>query len=181
MKKNCILILFAICLALSAQAQEKNDSIAKIDSIEKAVFTTKMLKVDTIVVSKTNGKQYWYKSEKLNLKSMDALLQNNTAAYEYFRKFKAANGGVTVMGFLGGALIGFPVGTYLGGGKPAWEMAIVGAGVLVLSVPFALNANVNLSKAISTFNEGRKHPKRTTEISSRFGLSPNGVSVAFQF
>lgn len=59
----------------------------------------------------------------------------------YGRGNKCVNG-FTVTGNIlaaaGGALIGWPLGTAVGGGDPEWILAGVGAGVLAVAIPLAI-------------------------------------------
>lgn len=62
---------------------------------------------------------------------------------------------------LGGGLIGFPVGTSLGGGKPQWTLVAVGAGVILVgAVPFAHSANRHLREAVMIYNKDIKNAAR---------------------
>ncbi|MCB0697311.1 MAG: hypothetical protein KDC07_08100 [Chitinophagaceae bacterium] len=62
-------------------------------------------------------------------------------AYNRARSGSCTNG-LTVTGnvlaAVGGGLIGWPCGTYLGGGDPEWGLAIAGAGVLAVAIPLAI-------------------------------------------
>jgi hypothetical protein len=40
----------------------------------------------------------------------------------------------SIFSYTGGFLIGYPIGTAIGGGEPVWAMAAVGAGLIALAV-----------------------------------------------
>ena len=43
-----------------------------------------------------------------------------------------------ILGFAGGALIGYPLGTLIGGGEPNWVLAGVGAGLVGIAIPLSI-------------------------------------------
>jgi len=54
---------------------------------------------------------------------------------------------------VGGALIGWPLGQALvGREEPMWELAAVGGGVIVVSIPFGLWGESKLGDAVQTHN-----------------------------
>ncbi|MBX2899588.1 MAG: hypothetical protein KF775_08055 [Cyclobacteriaceae bacterium] len=67
----------------------------------------------------------------LSPKQVLQILKPETLAYEKFKRAKANYDAAGVLGFVGGALVGFPIGTALGGGNPEWGLA-AGGGVLIL-------------------------------------------------
>ena len=84
------------------------------------------------------------------------------------------------MGYLGGALIGWPIGTALGGGEPNWIIALVGCGVVAATIPIVNSSNRNLKKAVDCYNQGVPFTDKPN-IDVSLGLNSKGVGVVLRF
>jgi hypothetical protein len=82
------------------------------------------------------------------------LMKPNAEAYKEFKKARGNNGFAQVLGFAGGALIGWPIGTALGGGDPQWGLAAGGAGLILLAIPLTISYKKHAEKAIDLYNKG---------------------------
>jgi len=80
------------------------------------------------------------------------LMRDNQPAYIEFKRAKSNYDGAGVMGFVGGLLIGFPLGTAIVGGEPEWGLAAGGAGLLLLSIPLNSAFKRHAQSAIDTYN-----------------------------
>jgi hypothetical protein len=80
------------------------------------------------------------------------IMEVNPEAYVEFKKAKSSYDAAQVFGFVGGFMIGWPIGTAIGGGEPQWGLAAGGAAVLLLSVPISNGFKRHASKAISIYN-----------------------------
>ena len=72
---------------------------------------------------------------------MSDMMKDNPEAYQYISKAKSTAGFANVLGFAGGFMIGWPIETALGGGKPNWILAGVGCGFLIITIPISNSAN----------------------------------------
>src|SRR6056297_1302631 len=81
------------------------------------------------------------------------LFNTNYRSADYLKKYKTKNTLAAVMGGIGGALFGFPVGMFIGGGEPIWEVALIGAGVVAVAIPIGASANKDFKRAIEVYNE----------------------------
>lgn len=84
-------------------------------------------------------------------------MKDNPLAYAEFKKAKTNLDAASVIGFAGGLLIGFPIGTAIAGGNPEWGLAAGGLGLILASIPFtsafknhALNALDNYNGSLSS-------------------------------
>ncbi|MEL6359065.1 MAG: hypothetical protein AAFQ01_03915 [Bacteroidota bacterium] len=68
---------------------------------------------------------------------------------------KAANGyGFTnVIALIGGGLIGWPIGTALGGGDPEWALLGIGAGLVIVSIPIQNGANNKVVEGMTIYDQ----------------------------
>lgn len=137
---------------------------------------------DTIGTKKTifGGLNYLYKGELL----MPAkILELTEAVPEAHKLMKTANGYyITSLAFsgVGGVLIGFPLGLALAGGEPMWSVVAVGAGLIVVSVPFSIMHSKKTKKAVLIYNDSLKNSGSfIPEIN--LGFSQNGLGLRVVF
>ena len=80
---------------------------------------------------------------------------------------------------VGGALIGFPIGTMIGGGEPQWELAAVGAGFVIIGIPFQIGYSKHTKKAINEFYSNNYVPLRQNQL--QFALGSNSIYFNYNF
>jgi hypothetical protein len=126
------------------------------------------------------GYKYSQNGIPIGIKQMSNLMSSNAEASDYISKAKTNYGASMVFNYAGGFLIGWPIGTALGGGEPEWEMVAVGGGLVLLSIPFIKAANTNAIKAIDIYNANSGGIGART-YSLKFGLNSGGVGVTIKF
>lgn len=91
--------------------------------------------------------------------------------------------GLTVTGNIlaaaGGALIGWPIGTYIGGGEPEWVLAGIGAGLVAIAIPLAIIGNKKC-RGYSFNNQGGGAMYAKKIVPVELGLAAKGNSVGLQ-
>jgi len=137
---------------------------------------TPMVK-DTIQYS---GNNYSFRNEVLTLNKMEGMMQNNTVATEYLKSAKGSSGFANVLAYAGGFLIGYPLGTAIGGGKPNWTLAAIGCGLIVIDLPIISSANKNLKKAVKAYNLVETL-SRVEKYELKLGMNQNGMGLALRF
>ncbi|MEI8085613.1 MAG: hypothetical protein WCG93_05280 [Paludibacter sp.] len=154
--------------------------VAAVHSADSIVTTA--LAIDTIQINKAaGGYKFMYKGENLTMDRLGFLSNKNATSAKYFSKAKGTMGFLQVMGFMGGGLIGYPIGTFLGGGKPNWSLAAVGCGILVISLPIVSSANNNLLKAVNAYNQSSVISRKDNFYDVKLGLNPSGLALIVQF
>jgi hypothetical protein len=89
--------------------------------------------IDTIEIQRTGfGKSYYLNNERLTVKRLSEITTCNTLAHREIKRAQTCNALSYVFGFLGGGCIGYPLGSFLGGGEPLWILAGVGAGFIAI-------------------------------------------------
>lgn len=58
-----------------------------------------------------------------------------------------------ILAGVGGALVGWPLGTAAAGEDPMWELAAVGGGVIVVAIPLAIWSSASVSSAVDSHNQ----------------------------
>jgi hypothetical protein len=159
------------------------NNLASTTTHDSIVNVAKNSVVDTIEIYKPNGGsvQYKYKGENLTYDRMKFIVQNNAVASNYLQKAHSSSGLLGVMGYAAGFLIGYPLGTLIGGGTPNWALAGIGCGILLVAIPISSSANNNVRKAVSTFNSQKTLSQTNFDYDLSLGISKNGFGVFLRF
>jgi hypothetical protein len=175
MIKHSIILCMALFAYLSGFSQTTNDSI------ETSPITTETQVKDTIQYQKAGmGYKYTLNNEPLTLDKMSNIMQDNPTSVELIKKAKSTTGLITILGYVGGFLIGYPLGTAMRGGEANWSLAAIGCGFIAVAIPIASAADKNLLKAVQTYNMDAP----TTSIENyelKFGTTQNGLGFTFRF
>lgn len=134
---------------------------------------------DTIHIDKVFGGYRFSQGQKfLTVGQLVKIMEPNEMASRKIKKARSSNVVANVFGGAGGFMIGYPIGTQLGGGDPNWSLAAIGAGLVVVSIPFTQSFNKQAIEAVSIFNEGLKNSsiRQKTELY----LTMNGYGIGFR-
>ena len=100
-----------------------------------------------------------------------------------YRNQKCVNG-YTIAGNIfagiGGALIGWPLGTALGGGEPMWELAAVGGGCIALAIPLVIVGKKRCNGGYA-FSPALHTPYTQKRIPAQIGFTASGNKLGLQF
>lgn len=160
MKKLLILSLLIFCLQAVCHSQRNAESL----TVKTSFF----------------GWQFQHNGKKISPAAASELLLANDQSAAYMRSARSNNTMSQIVGSIGGFMVGYPVGTSMGGGKPNWALAGVGAGLIAVSVPFSIAANKNARNAVAAFNE----PAQATSWKKpafRLGFTGSGMGVSMHF
>ena len=128
------------------------------------------------------GYRFYIDGQKLNGEELTKELQVDPAAFKIFKKAKTNSTVATILGGAGGALVGFPIGTAIGGGTPNWALAGIGAGLVAIGIPFNVAANKKAKAAVDLYNdydETALHSRIKTEF--RWIASGNSIGIRMNF
>jgi len=167
-------------------------SIYKVSSFEVPVATAtsgdsarqkvQVPELDTIqVVKKGNGWRYKYHGEEIGADKLGNIIQKNAVSAEYMKKVKSSVGFASVLSYAGGFMIGWPIGTAIGGGKPNWTLAAVGCGLVVIAIPVISSANHNILKAVNAYNQEIMTSHKEAYYDIRLGVNSSGLGLAIRF
>ena len=103
-------------------------------------------------------------------------------AYEFIKKAKTKNAISTIIGSLGGGLIGYPLGQSLASGDANWTLAGIGAGLVVVGIPISSRANKNAQKAVELYNSSMEEGTSTKTV-TQFKIIGNreGIGLSMTF
>lgn len=110
------------------------------------------------------------------------IMSANSTAHKMIEDARGSATIAGILGYAGGFLIGYPVGTAIGGGEPKWVMAGIGAGLLIIAIPISSGANKKVKKAVRLYNK-RLKPIAYQRHSPSFSLetTQNGIGVVMRF
>lgn len=100
------------------------------------------------------GYQFKQNDKTLLLKDMKEIMKENNEALALIQSAKTNQTWALVLGTAGGALVGFPIGTAIGGGDPEWALAGAGAALIVATIPIVKGFNRKTKKAVELYNAG---------------------------
>jgi hypothetical protein len=90
---------------------------------------------DTIQIKRGYGVSFYQKNRKLSPKVLLSITSSNPEAYKEMKIAKGKSDASGICSFIGGFLIGWPLGTLLSGGDPEWTLAAMGAAFVAISIP----------------------------------------------
>lgn len=158
MKKIIIIaILFLSCFNLYSQSQQ-----------------------DTILIRKKLGTLYQLNGKNLTPKQLLAITQTNQQALEEMKIAKSNYDVGSVFSFVGGFLIGWPIGTAIGGGDANWVLAGIGAGVVLIAIPFSTAYTKHATNAVRIYNKSLQYSSRD-RLNLKFGATQNGIGLRITF
>ncbi len=140
-------------------------------------FVFGQTKSDTILIKRNTFLQY---NHRLTPKDLFEIAETNPDANKETQKAKWNHFFGVIFAYSGGALIGFPIGTALGGGDPIWAMAGVGVGLVLVAIPFSIAYNKHIKKAVRIYNNGLKKIG-INKIDYNIGITRNGLGVKMRF
>lgn len=142
--------------------------------------TTLAAQTDPITLEKAAGSYRFYQAgERLKLGEVVDGMESNQLAYDQIKVARSNYNTAGVFSFIGGACIGWPLGTAIGGGDPEWWLAGIGAGLVVVSIPFTKKFKTNADAALDTFNTGFSQHQPKPDI--RLTLAGNGLGLQWKF
>jgi hypothetical protein len=162
MKKNILLFFGMLLYFMSAYGQAATDSI----TVNKV----------------RGGYQFLQHGVPLNSTQFVMTLKDNDDAYKEYRKSRSSRTFSMLFSGTGGFLIGWPIGTAIGGGDPNWALAGIGAALVAIGLPLSFSSDNKLKSAVEIYNSSLRQtyfPDRRVEF--EFGLQANGIGLLVRF
>lgn len=126
------------------------------------------------------GPVFSQKGQPLKMRDLKRITRDNPEAHQFMEKAGTNNDLSNVFGVIGGVLVGWPIGTALGGGDPNWTLAAAGGAFIAISIPFAIGFKKNAIKGAELYNQSRKTSSHQTgEL--RFHAGSSGIGISFSY
>lgn len=106
------------------------------------------------------------------------ILSDNETAYLEFKRAKSNYDFAGVLGFAGGFMIGFPLGSALFGGDPEWGLAAGGVALILASIPLNNAFKNHAQSALDIYNRGEPTARQPKV---KFYFTGTGASVVLKF
>lgn len=135
---------------------------------------------DTITLEKTfGGYAFSQNGKRLNMNQLSDALISNPEAYEQYQDAQSSGLAAQLIGSAGGFLVGWPIGTAIGGGEANWNLALIGAGLIAVSIPLNNSYNKRAKQAIDLFNNGPLPDSPSDTEPSKLNVSIQGNGAGF--
>jgi hypothetical protein len=145
-------------------------------------FTFGQTASDSISMKKVFGGYQFYQGEqRLNVNQLVNTMKPNNQAYQQIKSAQSTYTLATIIGGVGGFMVGWPIGTALGGGEPNWTMAGIGAGLIVVSIPISQSFNKKAKQAGETYNGGLQTSSFWDKNELKLSLTGNGIGLTLNF
>lgn len=161
MKKT--ILLFAV-FAITMFTSQAQNSTLKIES--KRVFGSNV---------------YMQNNKNLSGKQLTELMKGNNKALELMKSANNSRTWSTILGGAGGALIGFPIGTAIGGGDAKWELAGAGAALILIAIPISNKYNKKSKKAVDIYNNDIHSTVSNFNPTFDLNLKGNSFGITMSF
>lgn len=122
------------------------------------------------------GYKFTQNGKKLTMGNLVKTMESNQQAFELIKKAQSNNTLASIIGFAGGGLIGWPIGTAVGGGDANWTLAGIGAGLIVVGIPIASSANKKAKQAVELYNSSL-YSTAYYEFKPEFEIMANGNGI----
>lgn len=145
-------------------------------------FTFGQTSPDSIAMKKVfGGYQFYQGAQRLSMNQLVRTMESNQQAYNQIKSAQSNYTLATIIGGVGGFMVGWPIGTALGGGEPNWTLAGIGAGLIVVSIPITQGFNKKATQAVNTFNGGLQTSSFWDKRELSFTVNGNGLGLKLKF
>lgn len=135
---------------------------------------------DSIQIKKRLGPVFQQNGINLTPNQLMSITKSNPAAYAEMKKANSNYVASLFFQIPGGFLIGYPIGTAIGGGDPNWTMAAIGAGLVIVAIPLVSGYNRHATNSVRIYNKGFKSSSMPA-MSMSFGTTANGIGFRVKF
>lgn len=146
------------------------------------VLSSSMVNAQKIEMEKVfGGYQFKQEGKTLLLKDMQEIMKENKEAFELVQSAKSNQTWALILGTAGGALVGFPIGTAIGGGDPEWALAGAGAALIVATIPIVKGFNRKTKKAVELYNDGISSTSYQFQPSFNLKINGSNIGISMNF
>lgn len=99
-------------------------------------------------------------------------------AFQEFKKAKSNYDAAQVIGFAGGFMVGWPLGTALAGGDPQWGLAGGGVALILATIPMNIAFKKHAKKALAIYNV---HPESRRALNLKMQFYGGGGRLVLKW
>lgn len=146
------------------------------------VVSSLTINAQKIEIKKVFGGYTFSQNEKnLTVKQMQEVMKSNQQAFDLVTSAKTNQIWGTILGTAGGALVGFPIGTAIGGGDPEWALAGAGVALIVASIPIVNGFNKKMKSAVELYNAGLPQVSSNFQPEINLNFKGLGLGISMNF
>jgi hypothetical protein len=138
---------------------------------------------DSFYVKKNffTGMQVYQGVQRLNIGAAADAMQANPEAYQLMKSAQKNRTWSTITSIVGGALIGYPLGTSLAGAETNWTPAYIGGAVVIVSAVLNAAFEKKTRTAVEVYNNGlrSKAYRSAPQLHLNFGGTNIGLALKF--
>jgi len=136
---------------------------------------------DSIYQKKVLGETVFYQNDtRLKPTAMLNIMKPYPEAYNEMKRARSNHYAANFFGFIGGAFIGFPLGSAIAGGDANWVLAAIGTGILGIGIPFSIIYSKRAKKAVELYHQKLSYNK-SHNTSIHFKASATGIGICVSF
>lgn len=135
---------------------------------------------DTIEIRYGFGPVFVQNNRKLTPKELMEITYSDPEAFNEMIIAKRNADASSVFGGIGGFMVGWPIGTAIGGGEPNWAMAAIGGGLIIISIPFSTGYSKHAKRAVKIYNNDIKQAA-TSKVDFNMGFTCDGIGLRITF
>lgn len=124
------------------------------------------------------GINFYQDDKQLSDTELKNILQTNDLSAHYLRRAEANKRIGRVLSSIGGFIIGYQLANYLYGSKLNWEIAAIGGGIVLLSVPLNVRYLSLKKMATITYNENRNESS-FNQTKPKLHITSGGANFGF--
>src|SRR5688500_4418458 len=135
---------------------------------------------DSIKIVKKAGVTFVQNKRVLKPAELLTIMKPNPEAYNLMKKAKGSRDTGSIIGSIGGFMVGWSVGRLIAGGDVNWGLMLAGGGLIGVSIPFGVSYNANAIKAVNIYNNDLIPPPMDGAMLEP-GIYPDGLGVRLTF
>ncbi len=145
-------------------------------------FTFGQTSHDKISMEKVfGGYKFHQGGRSLNMNQLVQAMEINEEAYKQIKSAQSTYTIGMIFSYAGGFMIGWPLGTAIGGGEPNWTIAGIGVGLAIITIPISQSFNKKAKRAVETYNGGLQMSSFWDKNRLNLSLTQNGIGLTFNF
>lgn len=145
-------------------------------------FSYGQVSTDSISTKEVFGGYQFYQGDKsLNMKQLIRVMEPNEQAYKLINSAHSTSVFATIVGCVGGYMLGRQLGTAIIGGEPNWRVAGIGVGIIIVSIPINQIANYKAKQAVDIYNSGIKRSSFWDKNELKLSKTRNGFGLTLNF
>jgi hypothetical protein len=134
-----------------------------------------------IMVKAFGGNKFYQNNKNLSMSELVKVMSSDEQALKQIKSAQSSKTLADIIGFAGGFMVGWPVGTAIGGGKPNWTVAAIGSGLVVASIPIYQKVSKLSKSSVDIFNRNQKEGPFNNKTGINVSFTGNTIRLTLSF